>query len=85
MNQSLRPGQLLALGLCINALVAASLRGADGTFARQTPGDADMVLVPAGPFTMGSFDGAPEESPPQQLDLPAFYIDRKEEIGRAHV
>ncbi|MDB6032770.1 MAG: hypothetical protein JWM16_3108 [Verrucomicrobiales bacterium] len=39
---------------------------------------AAMVLVPAGPFIMGSADGKPDESPPHQVNLPAFYIDRFE-------
>ncbi|HEU4754573.1 MAG TPA: SUMF1/EgtB/PvdO family nonheme iron enzyme, partial [Armatimonadota bacterium] len=37
-----------------------------------------MVLVPAGPFTMGSESGSPDEKPARTLTLPAFYIDRTE-------
>ena len=37
-----------------------------------------MVLVPAGPFIMGTEEGEVEASPPHQVDLPAFYIDRDE-------
>jgi formylglycine-generating enzyme required for sulfatase activity len=37
-----------------------------------------MLLVPAGPFIMGSADGKPDESPPRQVNLPAFYIDQFE-------
>lgn len=36
-----------------------------------------MLLVPAGPFTMGSGE-ANDETPPHRVDLPAFYIDRTE-------
>ena len=37
-----------------------------------------MVLIPAGPFLMGSQSGTPEESPPHLRELPAFYLDRTE-------
>ncbi len=40
--------------------------------------DSAMVLVPAGPFTMGSDDGDPEDAPAQTIDLPAFEIDKFE-------
>lgn len=42
---------------------------------------ATMLLVPAGPFIMGTGEGAaqkPEYGPPHAVDLPAFYIDRDE-------
>src|SRR5512139_2247770 len=38
----------------------------------------EMVLVPAGPFIMGSLEGEPDEAPPRVLTLPAFYIDKYE-------
>lgn len=38
----------------------------------------EMVQVPEGPFTMGSTDGDPDETPEHQVFLKAFYIDRKE-------
>lgn len=34
-----------------------------------------MVLVPAGPFIMGTDGGRPDEAPAHQRTLPAFYID----------
>ena len=37
-----------------------------------------MIDIPAGPFTMGSDDADPEDAPAQQIDLPAFAIDRFE-------
>lgn len=40
-----------------------------------TSDGAEMVLIPAGPFLMGSQNGAPEESPPHGRHLSAFYID----------
>ncbi len=37
-----------------------------------------MVKIPAGPFTMGSDNGAEDEAPAHQVDLPAFEIDKFE-------
>ena len=39
---------------------------------------AEMVLVPAGPFLMGSLEGDPDERPPRRVTLHAFYIDKYE-------
>jgi formylglycine-generating enzyme required for sulfatase activity len=41
-------------------------------------GGNSMVLVPAGPFTMGSNRGLQNEQPVHQVDLEAFYIDQYE-------
>jgi formylglycine-generating enzyme required for sulfatase activity len=46
--------------------------------ALQTAGDADMVLVPAGEFVMGSNDGGDNEKPVHRVYLAAFLIDRHE-------
>jgi formylglycine-generating enzyme required for sulfatase activity len=45
------------------------ITGRDGT---------SMVLVPAGPFTMGNNDGSDDEKPPHEVELDAFYIDKYE-------
>jgi formylglycine-generating enzyme required for sulfatase activity len=37
-----------------------------------------MIEIPAGPFTMGSDDGDPEDAPAHEVDLPAFEIDKFE-------
>ncbi len=37
-----------------------------------------MIEIPAGPFTMGSDTGDPDEAPAHEVDLPAFEIDRFE-------
>lgn len=42
------------------------------------PLDVDMVLIPAGPFTMGSESGTAENGPAHTVDLPAFEIDKFE-------
>ena len=39
---------------------------------------APMVLIPAGPFTMGSNDGLPAERPEHVVTLDTYYIDRYE-------
>ncbi len=38
----------------------------------------DMVLVPAGRFSMGAEGGEPDEVPVHEVYLPAFFIDRTE-------
>jgi formylglycine-generating enzyme required for sulfatase activity len=42
----------------------------------QDVSPTEMVLVPAGPFTMGSDDGPADERPAHKVDLPAYSIDR---------
>jgi formylglycine-generating enzyme required for sulfatase activity len=39
---------------------------------------APMILIPAGPFTMGSNDGLPNERPEHTVTLDAYYIDQYE-------
>lgn len=43
-------------------------------------GDAPpgMLLIPAGPFTMGLGSGSPDERPQRKVEVDAFYIDRCE-------
>ena len=38
-------------------------------------GTTEMVLIPAGPFIMGSNADDPDETPQREVDLPAFEID----------
>jgi iron(II)-dependent oxidoreductase len=38
----------------------------------------DMVMIPAGPFTMGQDGSKPKNGPAHQVDLPAYEIDRFE-------
>jgi len=38
----------------------------------------DMVLIEAGPFTMGQDGGKPKNGPAHEVDLPAYEIDRFE-------
>lgn len=37
-----------------------------------------MVLIPAGEFTFGTADRAPDEAPKATINLPAFFIDKTE-------
>jgi formylglycine-generating enzyme len=46
--------------------------------ASRGPDAAPMVLIPSGPFTMGSDDGLPNERPAHSVTLDAYYIDRYE-------
>jgi formylglycine-generating enzyme required for sulfatase activity len=61
---------VVAMSLCLLSVVAVADDG------------AEMVLVPAGEFTMGGqgkgLDEDREEAPPDQVTLPAFSIDRLE-------
>lgn len=44
----------------------------------------NMALVPAGPFTLGVQNGAPDEKPQQTVELKAYYIDRYEVTNRQY-
>jgi formylglycine-generating enzyme required for sulfatase activity len=49
--------------------------------AEATPAPAVtdvMVEIPAGPFTMGTDSGEPNEAPAHEVDLPAFMMDKFE-------
>ena len=69
---------MLLAHFAAGAWLATWVLAADPASTLRSPDGAEMVLVPAGPFTLGSLDGAPEESPPQRVNWPAFYIDRQE-------
>jgi formylglycine-generating enzyme required for sulfatase activity len=51
------------------APVLQTTKGKDG---------AQMILIPAGPFTMGSNDGPSNERPEHTVTLDAYYIDQYE-------
>ena len=44
----------------------------------DAPFESEMVLVPAGAFTMGVDGGRPEDSPARSVDLAAFEVDKFE-------
>src|SRR5262245_29412903 len=60
--------------------VASSAPTQDYSMYKTRIGDEgrEMVLIPEGPFMMGSQDGDPDELPEHQVFLKAFYLDQKE-------
>ncbi len=53
-------------------------RTATGETKKKGPDGAPMILIPAGPFTMGSNDGLPNERPERTITLDDYYIDQYE-------
>jgi formylglycine-generating enzyme required for sulfatase activity len=62
---------LLGLGVMIGLSLQTSSIG-------SAPSPTDMVLVPEGPFQMGSNERLPDEGPAHTVYLPSFYIDKYE-------
>jgi formylglycine-generating enzyme required for sulfatase activity len=52
-----------------NGAAVETIKGKDG---------APMILIPAGPFLMGSNEGLPNERPEHTVTLHAYYIDQYE-------
>jgi formylglycine-generating enzyme required for sulfatase activity len=77
--------QLLVALVCAGSLIGAaeqttkgsSQPGPDGTPVTGKDG-APMVLIPEGPFLMGSNEGLPNERPEHKTSLDAYYIDQFE-------
>jgi len=69
------PAVLWLLALSLTALVPVGLAAAQ---ERLGSGSGDMVLIPAGEFTMGSTTGASDEKPSHTVYLDAYAIDRYE-------
>lgn len=75
----------IGIALLSGVLVSAAAEPQTGTDGK-TPSleimkgqdGAPMVLIPAGPFTMGSNDGLPNERPEKIVTLDAYYIDQYE-------
>ena len=67
------------IGVIPAAIGAEAEAGKDGQKASfevmKGKDGAPMVLVPAGPFTMGSNDGLPNERPEHRVTLDAYWID----------
>jgi formylglycine-generating enzyme required for sulfatase activity len=59
---------------------AAAVVARDYSMYKTLVGDEgrEMVQIPEGPFTMGSAEGDPDETPEHQVYLKSFYIDKKE-------
>ena len=67
-----------AVGTQQYVLPLGSRTCAELTCIGAVPGAAEMVLVPAGDFTMGSTVGGTNEQPVHTVYLDAFYIDKYE-------
>ncbi len=67
----------LAILVGLGCMPASDATGAPAGTVTAKDGSL-MVLVPAGPFLMGSLDGDEDERPPRMVNLPAFYIDQYE-------
>jgi formylglycine-generating enzyme required for sulfatase activity len=59
---------------CVAALFACALASAPLDAAEVNA--QDMIVIPAGAFTMGSDDGPADEKPAHKVELAAFAIDR---------
>ena len=52
--------------------------GPVGRGAHEEPLHEDMVLIPSGPFILGTLEGGFDEKPPHEVTLGAYTIDRVE-------
>jgi formylglycine-generating enzyme required for sulfatase activity len=68
----------MCAGLATVLIGQAALAAPELAKSKQGQDGAEMVLIPAGRFIMGSADGEPDEMPPRVIELPAFYIDKLE-------
>jgi formylglycine-generating enzyme required for sulfatase activity len=69
---------------CAAALVSVLLCAAAPNPSREDA-PADVLLVPAGPFTMGADRGGEEdEHPAHEVTLPAFWLDKTEVTNEAY-
>jgi iron(II)-dependent oxidoreductase len=66
-----------ALLLLAAAAGAAPAEGADGEAAQAVEAPSGMVFIPGGSFTMGR-EGYGDHSPPHELWIDAFFLDRRE-------
>ncbi len=68
---------LMAGVFCPGVGEPQAIKGGQAEAGRGKDG-APMVLVPGGPFTMGSDEGLPNERPVRIVTLDAYYIDQYE-------
>lgn len=71
---------MIAILSSVEAADSPSLKGSPQQSVGAIKGKdgAPMLLVPAGPFLMGSNDGLPNERPEHTVTIKAFYIDQYE-------
>jgi len=69
-------------GLCLGPALLGACTASPGPTSHRTTDGAEMMLVPAGEFLMGSTDADPkagdDEMPQHLIYLDAFWIDRTE-------
>jgi len=71
---------LVAGVLCLGAAEPQSSKGGQVLSSEVGRGGdgAPMIRIPAGPFTMGSTDGLPNERPEHTVTLGSYYVDQYE-------
>ncbi|NLH16205.1 MAG: SUMF1/EgtB/PvdO family nonheme iron enzyme [Phycisphaerae bacterium] len=69
---------ILAAYVCSAVSATPSTEVAIAAKESVTSDGSRMVLIPSGPFVMGSNLGAAEETPPHSVEIPTFYIDAEE-------
>lgn len=65
----------VALVFSQNLLISSSSAATEGAKGKD---GAPLIVIPAGPFQMGSNEGLPNERPEHTVTLPAYYIDQFE-------
>jgi sulfatase modifying factor 1 len=53
-------------------------RERDAALAMSNPATGEMILIPAGKFTMGSNDGQSDEKPLHDVKVDRFWMDKTE-------
>jgi formylglycine-generating enzyme required for sulfatase activity len=70
--------EIFILAVCLGIVLFVSIGfGEDNKVIKGKDG-AEMVLIPAGDFQMGSKDGLPDEDPVHTIYLDAYYMDKYE-------
>lgn len=69
---------MVLLGTFVHAAETPVAKNGAGPEIIKGKDGAPLVLIPAGPFVMGSNDGLPNERPEHTVTLPAYYIDQFE-------
>jgi sulfatase modifying factor 1 len=83
------------IGLSLSAIIVAGCRDSDESKQGSEPDSQapkqittktgiEMVLIPAGEFTMGSDKGEDDEQPPNRVKIDAFYMDKLEVTQEAY-